>query len=72
MICVSGLEDECGLPGWPHAGNVSVSGRVAEYTCSPGHVRLGPGSRRCGDTGTWQGHVPLCSEYSQDCVKVED
>ena len=62
MICVSGLEDECGLPGWPHGGNVTVSGGVAEYTCSPGHVRLGPGSRRCADTGTWQGHVPLCSE----------
>ena len=62
MTFVPGLEDECGLPGWPHGGNVTVSGGVAEYTCSPGHVRLGPGSRRCADTGTWQGHVPLCSE----------
>ena len=52
-----------GLLG-PQFGEVNISstdvGGLAQYSCLPGYVLSGDGTRTCLETGTWSGNPPTC------------
>ena len=60
----------CGPLTDPRNGSVSLAGppsfgQVASYSCKPGFVLIGEGSRRCAEDARWSGAAPSC-ECSPD------
>ena len=50
----------CGPLSFPENGYLTVSGKVASYSCNGAFTLRGPSSRVCGVNGSWSGDAPVC------------